>query len=312
MVVGGAVAVAATGAAEAAASTMPMVDTHIHLFDPNRPQSAPYRGPKDKPFFTAGAFPSTYRKIMARHALVAAIEVEASGWIEDNYWVLETCARDPVMVAAVGNFRIEAPEFPEYLARYVKNPLARGVRYGNLWRYDVVGQSRRPEFIERLKLVADAGLVLDTANPRVDLLQAMVRISDAVPALRIVIDHLPKLDPQPEEQAAYDAVLREIAVRPNLFVKLSSSLHAGFTSPDLAVHKPRLDRLFETFGEDRVLFATDWPNVEGEGSVHTAVAIVQAYFAGKTLAQREKFFWRNSVAAYRWLPRTVAQRRLFA
>ncbi len=163
--------------------------------------------------------------------MVAAIHVDASPWIEDNLWALQTAQSDPIMVGVIGNFRIEAPDFPEIFARHAKNPLLRGLRYGNLWRYDIVAQSQRPEFIAGLKLVSDAGLALDTANPRVDLLQAVVRLDDALPDLRIVIDHLCKLDPKPEEQAAYDAVLREIAKRPNIFVKLSSSLHEGNVSP---------------------------------------------------------------------------------
>jgi predicted TIM-barrel fold metal-dependent hydrolase len=307
-----ATAAAASGIEAAAPKAVPMVDTHIHLFDPNRPQGAPYRGPKQAPSYTAGASPELYRKVMARHPVVAAIKVEASPWIEDNLWMLEACARDPIMVGAVGNFRIEADEFPDYLARFARDPLLRGVRYGNLWRYDVVAQSRSPAFLDRLRRVAGADLTLDTANPRIDLLQAMVRINDAVPDLRIVIDHLPKLDPTPAEQADYDAVLREIAGRPNLFVKFSSSLHAGYVSPRMIDHKARLDTLFAAFGADRVLFASDWPNVEGDGSVHTAVAILEQYFAPKPLAEREKFFWRNSIRAYRWTPRTPQQRALFA
>ncbi len=96
-----------------------------------------------------------------------------------------------------------------------------------------------------------------------------------------MIDHLCKLDPRPEERAAYDAVLREIATRPNIYVKLSSSLHEGIVSPRLADHKARLDTLFDTFGADRVLFASDWPNVEGDGPVDVAVAILQEYFCGE-------------------------------
>lgn len=308
----GALALAAPDVGKAAVPQVPMLDTHIHLFDPTRPQGAPYRGPKDKPFYTQGAFPSTYREVMRRYPIVGAIKVEASPWIEDNLWALETAERDTVMVGTIGNFRIEQPDFPEYLARYAKNPLFRGVRYGNLWRYDIGAQSRRQEFIDGLKRVADADLVMDTSNPTLDLLQAVLRINDRLPDLRIVIDHLCKYDPAPAEQADYEAVLREMQHRPSLFVKLSSNLHADHVSPRMTDHKAMLDRLFAAFGEDRVLFASDWPNVEGDGSVHTEIAIVQEYFAGKSLAQREKFFWRNSIAAYKWKPRTTAQQKLYA
>ena len=313
--IGGAVALAAMAEnglrAAPTAGQVPMVDTHIHLFDPNRPQGAPYRGPLESPTYTEGSFPATYRRVMARYAPVAAFHVDASPWIEDNLWALQLAESDPIMVGVIGNFRIESPEFPEIFKRHARNSLFRGIRYGNLWRYDIVAQSRRPEFIDALKHVVDADLVLETANPRIDLLRAVVRINDALPDLRIVIDHLCKLDPAPEEQGVYDRLLREMTARPNLFVKLSSSLHAGNRSPAMQDHKARLDLLFDAFGADRVLFASDWPNVEQDGSVHTAVAIVRDYFATRTVAQRNKFFWGNSIRAYKWAPRTEAQHRLF-
>lgn len=294
--------------------SMPIIDTHIHLFDPNRPQGAPYRGPKTAPFYTQGALPETYARLMRRNGVVGAIEVEASPWVEDNLWVLETATRDDIMVGTIGNLQPDKPEFGEFLERYQKNPLFRGIRYGNLWKYDIVAQSRQAPFIAGLKLLADADLVLDTANPRVDLLQALVRINDQVPSLRIIIDHLPKLEPAPEERAAYDAVLREMAQRPQVSVKLSAVIHPvnGVVSTTLADHKQRLDQLFEIFGEDRVLFGSDWPNVEGDTPVDNEVAIVKAYFAGKSVIQQEKYFWRNSIKIYKWKPRNAAQRALIA
>jgi len=52
-----------------------------------------------------------------------------------------------------------------------------------------------PTFVSDLKALADADLVMDTANPSVPLLEGVVRVSDKVPNLRIVIDHLPQIGP---------------------------------------------------------------------------------------------------------------------
>ena len=50
----------------------------------------------------------------------------------------------------------DKPEFGEYLERYAKNPLYRGIRYGNLWGYDMVKQVDNPAFIDGLKLAGPA------------------------------------------------------------------------------------------------------------------------------------------------------------
>jgi L-fuconolactonase len=289
---------------------IPIIDTHIHLFDPTRPQGAPYSGPRAAPGAPAiAAYPERYRRLATPLGVVGAIKVEASPWIEDNLWVLEVAQRDTIVVGVVGNLEPDKPEFPEYLERYHKNPLFRGIRYGNLWGRDVTKQSTNPNFLGGLKLLADADLVMDTANPRVPLLEAMLRISDAVPTLRIVLDHLPALDPSEADQAAYDAALREIAKRPQIFVKLSEIIHSvnGRISTEIGAYRARLDTLVGVFGEDRILFGSDWPNSDGMAPLDKVFAVAKEYFGAKPRSVAEKYFWRNSVAAYKWVKRGPSQ-----
>lgn len=295
--------------AAAANDAIPIIDTHIHLFDGSRPQGAPYKGSKS--FVGGVSLPAMYSAIARPLGIVGAVQIDASPWIEDNLWVLETIQPVPFMLGHVGNLQPEKPEFAEYLERHARNPLFRGIRYGNIWGYDIVAQANNPAFISGLKLLAKAGLVLDTANPRVDLLQAVVKISDQVPELRIVIDHLPGFDPAAGEQAAYNAVLKAIAPRSQIYVKLSAIVHVerpgGTITKGLAAHRDRLDSLMGYFGEDRVLFGSDWPNCVGVSELPDTVALVREYFATKSRAAAEKYFWENSVAAYRWARREAGQ-----
>ena len=292
---------------EPQATAIPIIDTHIHLYDPNRPQGAPYAGPPGVP--RIAAYPERYRTLAVPLGVVGAIKVEASPWIEDNLWVLEVAQKDPIVVGVVGNLEPDKPEFAEYLERYHRNPLFRGIRYGNLWGRDITKQSTNPIFLGGLKRLAEADLVLDTANPRVALLEAMVRISDAVPALRIVLDHLPSLDPVETERGAYDAAVRELGKRPQIFVKLSAIIHRvnGQVSTELGAYRARLDRLLEVFGEDRILFGSDWPNSDGVAPVDKVFAVAKEYFLTRPRPVAEKYFWRNSVAAYKWIRRDASQ-----
>jgi L-fuconolactonase len=292
--------------AAVSAGPIPIIDTHIHLFDATRPQGAPYKGSAQ---YEGGvALPSMYRALAEPLGIVGAIEIEASPWIEDNLWVLEVSQKETIMVGMVGNLQPEKPEFAEYLERYHRNPLFRGIRYGNLWDYNLVEQVKNPVFLQGLQRLAQADLVLDTANPQVDLLEAIVKVSDAVPDLRIVLDHLPSLDPSPSEQARYDTVLRELGSRRKIFAKLSSIDHQvnGKVVSGLAAHRARLDLLMETFGEDRVVFGSDWPNSVGTASLSQIVELTRAYFADRPAAA-EKYFWKNSVAAYKWVKRSSNQ-----
>jgi predicted TIM-barrel fold metal-dependent hydrolase len=288
---------------------IPIIDTHIHLFDPTRPQGAPYSGPRIPGQQPVAAYPDRYRKLAVPLGAVGAIKVEASPWVEDNLWVLQVAERDTIIVGVIGNLEPDKPEFKEYFDRYRKFTLFRGIRYGNLWGRDVGKQADNPAFIAGLKMLADADMVLDTANPRMPLLEAMLKINDKVPNLRIVLDHLPNFEPTGAERAAYNAALKEFAQRPQIFVKLSAILRRvdGQVSTDLAAYRAKLDLLVATFGEDRIVFGSDWPNSDGVAPVDQVFRIAKEYFATQPRRVAEKYFWKNSVNAYKWIKREPSQ-----
>jgi L-fucono-1,5-lactonase len=305
-------AAAVVVAAEAREPAIPIIDTHIHFFDTTRPQGVPYsgNGVKNLPI----ADPASFRKVGVPLGVVGAIELEASPWIEDNLWVLEVSTKDPLIVGTVGNLEPDKPEFREYLERYHKNPLFRGIRYGNLWGRNLATQVERPAFIAGIKDLAAADLAMDTANPTPELIKAVVRLTDKVPELRVVIDHLPGLAPPTDAQAraAYEKDLRQLAKR-DVFVKVSVVAQRvdGKVPTDLAFYRPRLDLIWDVFGEDRLIYGSDWPNSAGNWVPYaTELALVREYFMAKGRPAAEKYFWKNSIAAYKWVKRDARQPRL--
>ncbi|MGI8988393.1 MAG: amidohydrolase family protein [Bryobacteraceae bacterium] len=310
------VGLAAAALADAAAqsspqpASIPIIDTHIHLFDPTRPGGVPWPEKSNAALYKP-ALPDRYRKIAAPLGIVGAIEVEASPWLEDNQWVLDIAAKDTLIVGTVGDLEPGKPEFRKQLERFHRNPLFRGIRYGNLWNRSLHAELSKPEFVADLKALAGAGLELDTANPDPALILDVVHLTDRVPNLRVVIDHLPQLQPpaEPALRAAYDADLRELGKRPQVYLKVSEVLRRvdGRVPLDLAFYRARLDELYGVFGEDRVLYGSDWPNSDLWGPYAQVLNVVREYFVAKGHAVAEKYFWKNSIAAYRWVKRDASQ-----
>ncbi|MBC7924739.1 MAG: amidohydrolase family protein [Bryobacteraceae bacterium] len=290
---------------------VPVIDTHIHLFDTTRSQGVPWP-PKDNTALYRPALPPRYRKLSAEHGIVGAIKVEASPWLEDNQWVLDLAAKETLIVGMVGNIEPSKPGFAANLERFHKNPLFLGIRYGNLWGSDLAVTSTNKAVITDLRSLAQTGLSLDTANPTPALVAAIVRVTDEVPELRVIIDHLPQLtEPEsPSERMAYRGYLAELHKRPQVFVKVSQiyrKVKEGTIPRDLGVYRANLDRIFETFGEDRVLFGSDWPNSDNWRPYSDIFSIAQEYIRTKGPEVAEKYFWKNSVRAYRWKPRNASQ-----
>lgn len=297
-------------AALAPAAPLPVIDTHIHLFDPTRPQGVPWP-PKTNAKLYQPALPPRYRKLAEPHGVVGAIKVEASPWLEDNQWVLDVAETDTIVVGVVGNIEPGKPQFRPNLERFAKNKLFRGIRYGTLWGRDFPDSTRRQAVLDDLKFMASAGLSMDTVGSSPRVMADLVRLNDQIPELRIVVDHLPQLEPpsEPAASKAYEDTLRELAKRPQVILKVSAVLRRvnGEVPTDPNFYKPRLDQIFGIFGEDRLMFGSDWPNSDNWGSYDQVFAVVREYFASKPLAAREKVFWRNSYRAYRWVRRHPSQ-----
>lgn len=292
---------ATASAALAQTGRVPIIDTHIHLFDTSRPQGVPWP-PKDNSVLYHSALPPRLRSIAAPLGIVGAIEVECSPWLEDNQWVLDVAAKDPFIVGTIGNLEPGKPEFGKQLERFHRNPLFRGIRYGNLWGRDLGAEIRRPAFVADLKLLAEASLVLDSANPDPALVSALLATAAAVPTLRIVFDHLAQLTPLPD-------TVRELGQCPNVNVKISQVLRRvnGRVPEDLNFYRSQIDTLFGIFGEDRVLYGSDWPNSDQWAPYPKILGVVREYFTAKGRAIAGKYFWRNSLKVYRWVKRSEDQ-----
>ena len=324
------VAAVAVPAAHAQASEIPIIDCHIHLFDRTRAQNAPPGGrkgpdaakggppkggpPKGGPPRRSVMTPALYRDIAMPQGVKGAIAIEASPRLDENDWVLETIEKDTIMVGYIGDLEPDKPEYGQYLEKYHKNPLFLGIRYGTLWNRDLGAMLSNPDFVAGLKALAQAGMVLETANQTPGLIDATLRTTDKVPGLRIVIDHLPQMEPPTDsaQRAAYDGNLRELGKRKQVWLKVSEVIRRvdGQVPTDPNFYKPRLDELFGIFGEDHVLFGSDFPNSDQWGTYETVMSLVRPYFMAKGRAIAEKYFWKNSIPAYRWVKREAAQPRL--
>ena len=303
---------AAAGASllEAQTPPIPIIDCHIHLFDTARPQGVPWP-PKDNKALYKPALPDRYRKIAPPLGIVGAIEVECSPLVEDNQWVLDLIAKDNLMLGTIGNIEPGSKDFRKHFDKYRKNPLFLGIRYGNLWDRDFRAGVGRKEVIDDIKALAAAGLTMDTANPDTNLIEDLLRLTDKVPELRLVIDHLPKLETPADaaKRKAYESNLQKFAARKLVYVKVSSILRTvnGKIPADVAFYKDRLDHIFGVFGEDRVVYGSDWPNSDNWLEYPAVLKIAKDYFMAKGPKVAEKYFWKNSVAAYRWKKRDGKQ-----
>ncbi len=300
-------------------SPFPVIDTHIHIFDKSRPGGMGY--PRDMP--EGGeppqghiALPNRYELVAGPFSVVGAIIVEAAATLDDNYWLLDVAKASPIIVGVVGRLDPNDREFPKNLQKLARNKMFLGVREGGLRD----GLSK-PEYMANIKRLADADCSIDIDTPSYGLAGpgAVLRVLDKVPNLKIVLDHIPGITYRVRDysdqaaRAKFVADLKELGTRPNVSAKLSEVVRAlnGTVSTDLSTYKEWLDQMWEVFGEDRIMFGSDWPQSDSVeyNSYPNVIGVSRAYVKTKGPAAMEKVFWKNSSKPYRWLQREPAQKK---
>jgi predicted TIM-barrel fold metal-dependent hydrolase len=288
-----------------------IVDAHIHLFDGRRTQGQGYMGSAAYRAQSQISLPELYAPLARPSGIVGAIIVESSARVEDNQWYLDVSKADRFMVGVSGRLDPYHAQFGEYLSRFQKNPLYRAIRASRFYTNSDGKVTLDPIAVENLRLLAQADLAHDTANPSMPLMTANVMLADAIPSLRIIMDHLPSFDPTPDGRAAYESVIKEMAARPNIFVKLSQVYHPRLDTKqvvgDYVPLRERLDYLYGMFGEDRVMFGTDYPNSYAVATISEQVGLMKKFFSTKTRGQAEKYFWRNAARVYKYVKRAADQ-----
>jgi predicted TIM-barrel fold metal-dependent hydrolase len=281
---------------------MPAIDTHTHFYDPRRSQGVPWPPQTDAVLYQPH-LPADFRALAEPLGVVGTVIVEASAWLEDNQWILDLAKDEPFIVGFIGRLEAGKPEFAAQLARFAANPLFRGIR---LNAKTLAGGLDTPAFADDLRRLADRGLTLDVVGGA-DSLDASLRACAAAPGLRVVIDHLPfnVWDDEPEKARA---ALSAAAGVPLLYAKVSNVLRQREGQPldDPAVYAPRLDLIWEAFGPQRLVFGSNWPVSNRVGPYALVHRIVADYFAAKGPAAAAQYFWKNSRAAYGWVPRGPA------
>jgi L-fuconolactonase len=281
-----------------------IIDTHVHFYDPTRPQGVPWPSKNDKLLYRQ-FLPEDFRALTRPQKITGAVVVEASPWLEDNQWVLDIARDDPFVVGLVGHLTPGTDDFRKHLDRFAKNPLFRGIR---VLDSQLVKGLEQPAFMDDLKRLAGHDRTLDV-NGGPGLLTNVPRLAKLFPELRIVINHAANVANDGKSvNEAWLAGIKEAAPHRNVYCKVSALVeHTGAKDGEaptaLAFYKPLLDALWDAFGADRLMYGSNWP-VSGRYASYAAVyGIVAEYFRIKGAAAAPKFFSGNARAAYQWVKR---------
>src|SRR5205823_1700240 len=123
-----------------------------------------------------------------------------------------------------------------------------------------------------------------------------VKLIDLCPETRFVLDHCGNANVQAPDRTQWRRDMEEVAQRDNVICKISgivaSAKPGAWTSNDLA---PIITHCLESFGKDRVMFASDWPVCTLAATYRQWVEALQTVVREWSEANRRKLFHDNAV-----------------
>ena len=277
-----------------------IVDTHVHFFDPTRPTAPPR--PNDGKPLPKPILPEDLKKLSQPIGAAGCIIVEASSILEDNQWWLDLAEKEPFIRGVIGRVDPASDDFEKNLRRFAKNPLFRGIRIS----HNEVKAGLKGNLVDRCKVMEELGLTLDV-NGGPDMPADVALLAEKLPKLRIVINHAANLRIDGKEPPrAWRDGMGAAAKHPNVYCKVSALVEQTAKKPaprEVEYYTPVLDTLWKLFGEDRLIYGSNWPVSNGGAPYETVVGIVKDYFTARGEKAAAKFFNGNSQAAYGWRER---------
>jgi predicted TIM-barrel fold metal-dependent hydrolase len=274
-----------------------VVDSHTHFYDPSRSQGVPWP-PNSEAELYRTVLPEEFVSLTQGLGEVRTIVVEASPWLEDNQWILELASRHRVIAGFVGNLDLRDDAFRAHLDRFASNPLFRGIRLSGR---SVEAAVPSGMLLDRLRHLAGRDLSLDVLGSASQM-GAIEALARWVPDLRIIVDHLPFDEPpNPPERR----VLAALSEHKNVYAKVSNVPRRleGGVRRDAEYYRAALDELWGLFGEDRVLYGSNWPVSSRVAPYEVAFRIMEEYCGARGGSAAKKYFSENARAAYKWIDR---------
>ena len=284
-----------------------IIDTHIHLYDTNRSQGVDWPPVKDKVLYRP-VLTEHFDAVADREGIASTVIVEASSRVEDNQWMLDLVKDNPDRyLALVGNLPIGTDEFAGLIDRFSKDSRFVGLRM----RDRPGGDAVFTDAVWRdLAILEEKGLTLDVLINNFSI-DEVTEVAKRLPDLKIMINHLGGLnisnDPIDEK---WKEAMEKAALHENVYCKVSGIFQRAGVNPtpkNRSFYSPVFKVVFDAFGEDRIVYGSNWPVTDRGGSYAEQLGIIRGYFSSRGMRLKDstreelitkKLFRENAIRFY--------------
>jgi L-fuconolactonase len=224
--------------------------------------------------------------------------VQARQTLEETAWLLELARQHELIRGVVGWVPlVEGDNVKRHLERFAGNRKLRGVRH-------VVQDEADPRYILRADFNQGIRALRDS-QLRYDILiferhlPAAIEFVDRHPNQIFILDHIAKPRIKEGVLKPWDANMRELAKRQNVYCKLSGMVTEADTKRwTPASLKPYIDVVLQAFGPKRLMYGSDWPVMLLAGDYVRWYDVVANSIAKLSKSEQERIIGGTAAEAY--------------
>jgi len=278
----------------------PVVDAHHHFLDPTM-RDYYWMGGDDLVSIRKPFGPEDLRPLLAQNGVDLTVIVHAVPTVEETEEFLSIAADTDFVAGVVGWVDLTAPGVGDVLSQLKDSDNGKwlvGIRHQVHDEEDAEWMARE-DVIRGIKAVGTAGLAYDLLIKQRELPACMLAV-DANPDTRFVVDHIAKPLIAAGGMEPWASRLKALAKRPNVYCKLSGMVTEADWNGWKPDHlKPYTDCVLEWFGEDRVMFGSDWPYCLLAANYSTVKGTLESLLGNPGRDIYAKIFGGNASAFYR-------------
>jgi L-fuconolactonase len=284
--------------------TIPIIDPHQHLWDLKRFRLLWLA---DTPQLNHSYLLSDYKKETAGldvdKTVYMEVDLDPTQQDDEAQFVIETARqRGAHMAGGVISGRPAQPEFADYIRKYQGNRYIKGVRQILHPPDRPRGLCLQPQFVKSVQLLGDLGMRYDICI-RPDELMDGVKLVDQCPKTRFVLDHCGNAevdwDRDNPARAKWFQGITAMAKRRSVICKISGIVKTTTPGMDKARQmEPYIQHCLQSFGPDRVMFASDWPVCTFKASLKEWVAALWTIVRNEPAADQRRLFHDNAATFY--------------
>ena len=279
---------------------IPMVDSHVHFWDPT---SLQYPWLKTLPPLNRAYLPHEYSVDVAKANVNKMVFVECgcdtAQALNEVKWVSDLALSESRLCGIVARAPLErGASVRRELAALIQYPLVKGVRRNFEDEADL-NFCLRPNFIAGVRELAQFNLSLDICVRHTQL-PAVIQLVSECPEVQFVLDHCGKPDIGDQILDPWRQHVTSLAKLPNVFCKISGLLTEAKQKQWVPEHfVPYVNHVLESFGTDRVMVGGDWPVINLGGHYSQWCDVLQYCLGAVDDRSLKQLYQTNAEKFYR-------------